>query len=287
MSTAVKSSPRNLPKLSRPRLVTFDAFGTLYEPREDVPSKYASLVKDHCGIDVRPEVLRNNFGSSMKRMVSEHPHYGKYTLLDPERQNTSDSSSQLYHHVREWWESVIKQTFEPIELPADTLVMLYDYYSSAEAYQVYADVVPLLKSLVEKDHIPVALISNSDPRFDLVLKDLGLSQYFENKVFLSYHTGFEKPDPRIFTHVQDNIASNVTVDGNMYGGYCWHIGDELEKDCRAAAEVPGWKGILIDRTGSQGKGQLGDNQLIVGDLRQVRELFLNLADEKKEVEEET
>lgn len=258
--------PTQALRMTRPSLITFDAFGTLYTPRGKIQEMYGSLVKDHCGVSVSTETLRANFPKAVKQMRLEHPHYGKHTLS---KSNTTQEQKEV-DYLREWWAGVIQKTFAPVVLPQDTITMLYNYFNSADAYQVYTDVVPLLEAL-KKDGIPMAVISNSDSRTLEVLQSLDLYQYFEGNLFLSSHVGFEKPDPRVFEYVR-----KVFGDRGQSMGEIWHVGDEMEKDCKAAAKVEGWKGILIDRTASSSgsSGSLSPNELVVQRLQDVRQLYL-------------
>lgn len=191
-------------------------------------------------------------------MEVEHPQYGKFTLVDNPQQD----------HVKLWWDGVIERTFAPIELPTDTITMLHDFFSSGQAYEVYRDTVPLLKKL-QQDNIPMAIISNSDVRSLKVLDSLNLLQFFDGNVFLSCDTGLEKPDSRVFQFVESEFRKK-----GLSHGQIWHVGDDPRKDSMAAANVPGWKGILIDRSDSgTANTEPSPNQVVVRDLREVAELY--------------
>lgn len=245
-------------KLKKPKLITFDAFGTLYTPRDDIPQLYSSIVKKHSGIYVPPESLRANFPVALKEMLTLHPHYGKHTLVQ--------NSAEGFDHTRQWWSSVLKKTFAPVELPEATINALYDYFDTEEAYFVYDDVIPALDALA-KDGIPIALVSNSDSRVFTILENLKLLRYVEGRIFLSHEIGFEKPDPRLFHHVKDTLSPQLAE-----GDECWHLGDDLEKDIKAASNVPGWRGILIDRTNEFQPADLED-VLAITDLRDLPSLY--------------
>ena len=246
-----KSLHYMFPKLKRPKLITFDAFGTLFDLKDSAPALYSQLVKNHCGIHVPPKYLERRFPDVMRSMMRNHPQYGKFTLL-----NVAD-------HVQEWWFRVIKQTFHPIELEPATISELYTYFGSPESYQVYEDVVPLLAA-IKKDMIKVAVISNMDSRFQHIMDGLGLDDFFDkSNTFLSYDMLMEKPDPGVFIY-----ARHKMIHGD--DGYCWHVGDEVKKDYIAANKVKGWKGFLIDRDNSR---KLESDSLVLHDLRDLNKFY--------------
>lgn len=239
------------PKLQRPKLITFDAFGTLFSAKGSAPTLYSQLVKDHCGIHVPAKYLEQKFPDVMRSMMKDHPQYGKFTLF-----NTND-------HVKEWWSRVIEKTFQPIELKSDTISALYAYFGLPESYQVFEDVIPLLAAL-KKDKVKMAVISNMDSRFPRIMEGLGLDEFFnDSNTFLSYNMLMEKPDPRVFIYAREKMV-------NSNEGYCWHVGDEIKKDLVAANNVKGWKGFLIDRDYYH---KLDSGSLVIHDLRELKNFY--------------
>lgn len=104
--------------------------------------------------------------------------------------------------------------------------------------------------------ISVGVITNSDDRVPVILSSLGLkigsrrhgmypptqdsnSGEDVNFVVMSYDVGYEKPALEIF-----NAAADLACVSPAHGDWCLHIGDDLDKDLKAA-EAAGWDGILL------------------------------------------
>ena len=141
-------------------------------------------------------------------------------------------------------------------------------FSSSEGYRLYPDVLPFFRSLREatgylhtyRSDIKIGVLTNSDDRVPQILSSLGLSvgpwrygtglsnqqrpsgNYHDiDFVALSYDIGFSKPDPQIFEATK-KMAQQATKDSLE----CLHVGDDLEKDYKAA-QVAGWRSVLLDR----------------------------------------
>ncbi|GAB1209935.1 hypothetical protein APSETT445_008723 [Aspergillus pseudonomiae] len=140
------------------------------------------------------------------------------------------------------------------------------------------------------DRVLVGVISNSDDRVPAVLKSLGLRvgdcradegidsmrlSGFEERdssgmegsgmndsvkdidlVITSYEAGVEKPSPRIFEVAmrQAKALARADVPGDWT---CVHVGDDFEKDYRAAVGA-GWDGYFLAR-GDDARSGDGDN----------------------------
>ncbi|OGM41208.1 haloacid dehalogenase-like hydrolase [Aspergillus bombycis] len=141
------------------------------------------------------------------------------------------------------------------------------------------------------DRVLVGVVSNSDDRVPAVLKSLGLRvgdcradegvdsmrlSGFEERsssgvegsdtndgvkdidlVITSYEAGVEKPSPRIFEVAmrQAKALARADVPGDWT---CVHVGDDCEKDYRAAVGA-GWDGYFLARGDDARSGDDGDN----------------------------
>lgn len=155
-------------------LVTFDALGTLYKFREPVAVQYSKVARS-CGLNAKVDLkkLDHAFRSSFKHHNASYPNYGKGKLDNPE----------------EWWNLVVKQAFGQVvgggesALPPTLGTALYKHFSSGAAYELFSDVRPFLQSMtaIKRRAVdpggPIVLtgvVTNSDPRVEVVLRDLGL-----------------------------------------------------------------------------------------------------------------
>ncbi len=78
------------------------------------------------------------------------------------------------------------------------------------------------------NEVQLAVISNFDGRLRVILEQLGISKFFKH-VFLSSELGADKPDPEIFRRALNVIHREPNE--------VLHVGDEPERDWKAAASV--------------------------------------------------
>lgn len=85
----------------------------------------------------------------------------------------------------------------------------------------------------------LAVVSNSDGSVQRALEGLGLTRHLE-AVFDSHIVGYEKPDPRIFTHALEQLdaAASTSV----------HVGDMYFQDV-AGSRQAGLHSVLLDPFG--------------------------------------
>ncbi|KAK3686151.1 hypothetical protein B0T22DRAFT_538342 [Podospora appendiculata] len=249
-------------------LLCFDAFGTLYKPRQPIGDQYMRMAKRH-GLarqSVTPEVLEARFKSAFDSRTALWPNYGRGTGMTSEV----------------WWRAVVIETFRPL-LPADRAAVeevlapaLVKRFATARAYVAAPGVSDLVarremvlrrlkqgQGLGQVGKIVIGVISNSDERVVDVLRDFGLrvapvrvgvkpeekgegngkgEEYDVDFCCLSYDVGVRKPDPRIFEAAEE-LAREVAGE-DVDGWIKVYVGNELRKDVVAAREA-GWHGILL------------------------------------------
>ncbi|KAF7125627.1 hypothetical protein CNMCM5793_001866 [Aspergillus hiratsukae] len=172
-------------------LLTLDAFGTVFQPRQPVPDQYAAAAHAF-GLPrstITPDRLKAAFKSTLKRQSQRRPNYGRDDVL-----------RGAYGGPRQWWEEVIRGSFVQVltstqtgtgtvdgaDAVPDALVShLLDRFAGSEGYALFDDVAPFLsvvravksrrRGLGPFERVLVGLISNSDDRVPAVLKALGLS----------------------------------------------------------------------------------------------------------------
>lgn len=176
----------------RTLLLTFDAFDTLFHPREPVPNQYASTAHEF-GLSrtaITPQKLKAAFKTTFQEQASRYPNYGRADVL-----------RGRYGGPKQWWEEVIRGSFKrtlagtesrdvrdstsstdaDTELPDGFVGALIELFAGAEGYTLYDDVVPFFTRMRELkaakgrfDQVIVGVVSNSDDRVPAVLKALGL-----------------------------------------------------------------------------------------------------------------
>lgn len=105
-------------------------------------------------------------------------------------------------------------------------------------FEIYADVLPLLRCLRERD-VRVAVVSDWDCTLAEHLDRLGVRAWVD-EVVVSALVGVAKPDPRIFATALARLG--VTRDAAIA------CGDDPVRDL-AGADAAGIRAVLIDREG--------------------------------------
>ncbi|KAJ5549042.1 hypothetical protein N7513_006276 [Penicillium frequentans] len=179
---------------NRTLLLTFDAFDTLFHPREPVPNQYASTAHEF-GLSrtaITPQKLKAAFKTTFREQASRYPNYGRADVL-----------RGRYGGPKQWWEEVIRGSFKrtlsgtesrdarditsstdpDTELPVGFVEALIELFAGAEGYTLYDDVAPFFTRMRELktasmkgrfERVIVGVVSNSDDRVPAVLKALGL-----------------------------------------------------------------------------------------------------------------
>jgi putative hydrolase of the HAD superfamily len=211
------------------KVVFFDAGGTLFRPYPSVGEVYARTAAKH-GVPVDAARVEAEFHDRW------HGRNGMTTL-------TGLSSEKV---EREWWYALVRDVFGNLGEFDDFEAFfqeLYDLFARAECWRLFDDTVPVL-DLLKAEGYRLGIISNWDHRLFSIVKQLGLSPYFE-RVTASSAVGAAKPGRRIFEAALE--AMNIPPAEGI------HVGDSLEDDYHGASRA-GLKAVLIDR---HGKGYNG------------------------------
>ncbi|KAL6452679.1 hypothetical protein SBY92_001941 [Candida maltosa Xu316] len=235
-------------KFPRPNFISFDLFGTLYDPKKSVPEQYYDIAHHEFGIDKSIEEINAEFPIVYDEMMKQYPNYGK--------------GFDKFDNCDQWWLELIIRLFKLDRHDEKALALchrLIHHFTTDEAYFVYDDVIPTLQGLEERG-IKLVVGSNSDLRALTILESLKLKKYFHcsehfhcSGIFLSYSSGDAKPTKEFFDRIaltEYKAQINEHFRGKHAPGQflanCWHVGDSYSNDFIGAVRA-GWNGILIDR----------------------------------------
>jgi putative hydrolase of the HAD superfamily len=213
--------------LSLPRVIFLDAFGTLFGVQGSVGQIYSRVASKY-GVNCAPELLNKYFYIAFKAAAP---------CIFP-GVPTADISS----HECDWWREINRQTFtaaEVIEQFGDLDVFfedLYQYFTTAAAWDIYPDVIPALTNW-QRSGVQLAIISNFDSRLHTVLEVLGLNHYFST-VTISTAVSAAKPQAEIFTAALNKHQ--------CLPQFAWHIGDSFDDDYLGASRA-GLTAIWLNR----------------------------------------
>jgi putative hydrolase of the HAD superfamily len=198
--------------------VTLDVGGTLLFPYPSVGDVYAEVMADH-GI----EVARGQLEERFRRMFA-------LTRVGP-RAVVDDSTE------KEFWRGLVREVIGDFcrEDGFEALFEdLYDAFANPDRWRTAADAVSTIEELTNRGY-RLAVLSNADSRLRHVLEVLGISGLVE-KVFISAEVGFEKPDPRIFRHVEQVLQ--------VQPFQVVHVGDSQFHD-GDGARAAGWSPFVL------------------------------------------
>jgi putative hydrolase of the HAD superfamily len=202
------------------RAILFDAAGTVFHLTKTVGDHYAYVSRE-VGLNLDAQQLERAFHAAWQQMP-------RRPAIDGPRENDD----------KDWWRALVGRVFDQVapslsEFDRDNFFeVAYEHFAEAGVWKLYPEVLEVLEQLRER--FQLAVISNFDGRLRFILQNLGISKYFAH-VFISSELGADKPDPEIFRRA----LKVMHLDANEV----LHVGDDAEKDWKAAAAV----GLLVFR----------------------------------------
>lgn len=213
--------------MNPPKVIFFDAVGTLFGVRGSVGEAYAQLAK-RFGVDVDDRLLDKAFLESFRAA--------------PQAAFPGVERTQLPRYEFEWWKAIATDTFKRAGVFdnfvdfATFFTEIYDYFATSEPWLIYHEVFPTLERLYSSG-IELGILSNFDSRLYSVLEALDLADFFSS-VTISTEAGAAKPDPKIF---QVGLKKH-----RCDPAQAWHIGDSYQEDYEGAIAV-GIRAIWLNR----------------------------------------
>lgn len=196
------------------KAISFDAVGTLIYLTKTVGDHYAQIGAE-IGVKLEAAKLEAAFRSAWKQMPPR-------PAIDGPRIDDD----------KEWWRQLVELLLREAapslgQLDGDNFFEIaYEHFAEAGVWALYPDVLAVLEKL--QPRFQLAIISNFDGRLRFVLEHLGVRKYFAH-IFLSSELGADKPDPEIFRR--------ALVLTRLEPGEMLHVGDDPERDWRAASEA--------------------------------------------------
>ncbi|MDQ2868078.1 MAG: HAD family hydrolase [Verrucomicrobiota bacterium] len=196
------------------RALFFDAAGTLLHLTRSVGENYAEIAR-RFGANLDARDLDRAFHETWKKMPLRPP-------IDGPRPDDD----------KPWWRDLVDDVLARVpNVPANFdraqfFDAAYAHFAEPGVWLLFPDVRDTLTELQPRYRLFV--VSNFDHRLRAILADLGIADFFE-QIFLSSELGADKPHPEIYQRAlrQSGLSVNEVC----------HIGDDPERDCRAAAGV--------------------------------------------------
>jgi putative hydrolase of the HAD superfamily len=205
------------------KAIFLDAVGTLFHLTQTVGDHYA-LVGSQVGLKLNARQLDRAFYTAWKQVP-------RRTAIDGPRRNDD----------KDWWRDLVNLVLDQVapslsEFDRDNFFEIaYEHFAEPGVWELYPEVVDVLEKL--QPRFQLAVISNFDGRLRFILWHLGISKYLGH-VFISSELGADKPDPEVFCRAVKLI--------DLKPNQVLHVGDDSERDWKAAAEA-GLSVFKLDR----------------------------------------
>ena len=196
------------------KAISFDAVGTLFKLTKTVGDHY-TYVGSEVGLGLDAQNLECAFHTAWKQMPQR-------AAIDGPRPNDDKG----------WWRELVNFVLDQVapslsEFDRDNFFEIaYEHFAEPGVWELYPEVVDVLEKL--QPRFQLAVISNFDGRLRFILGQLGISKYFAH-IFISSEIGADKPDPEIFRRAVKFIGVRPNE--------VLHVGDDSERDWKAAAEA--------------------------------------------------
>jgi putative hydrolase of the HAD superfamily len=216
--------------MKRPKVIFFDAVGTLFGVRGSVGEVYSAIAHQH-GVEAPAEALNHAFFQNFKS-ASPMAFPGVAPDDIPEREFS-------------WWWAIAAQTFQQVGVLdqfdnfAGFFANLYAHFATAEPWYLYPDTLSTLEHW-RSQGVELGVLSNFDSRLHKVLPAMGLADYFSS-VTISTEVGAAKPSAAVF---QVALQKHGALPSQA-----WHVGDSFKQDYQGAKDV-GMRGIWLRRRDS-------------------------------------
>ncbi|MDP7473198.1 MAG: HAD-IA family hydrolase [Vicinamibacterales bacterium] len=129
-----------------------------------------------------------------------------------------------------------EQDREALARLAHDLAPLMDRVGRVAFWSYVLPGVPEALAGLRERGLNLSVVSNSDGTVERLLTEVGLRPFFDTVVD-SHVVGYEKPDPRIFTHAMETVGATA--------GTTLHVGDLYEADV-VGARAAGLHALLLD-----------------------------------------
>lgn len=206
----------------KPKLVLFDAVGTLIEPTPNAAVVYHQVAQ-RCGLEVSQDQIASRFGAA----------FGRQEWLDAETHGWTTSESREVQR----WQDVINDVFLETSDTGSLFDALWEHFAQPESWRVFEDAQAAFDTL-QRLGIRWGIASNFDVRLRNIVSGLPeLSGYRE--LFISSEIGWRKPSEAFFRHIQGVV--HLSQEDVLL------VGDHIKNDYQGATEA-GWQCLIVDRT---------------------------------------
>lgn len=206
-----------------PRVIFFDAAGTLFHLPRGVGFHYAQVLARH-GVQRDEALLENAFRTLWQEM--------------PAPQSTAGARVD---DGKGWWRDLVNRVLDRCGVAASEVDRrpffeeLYAEFVRPAVWTLYPETREVLETLAAR--FPLGIITNFDGRFREIAAQLNIDGFFRH-IVISSEVGADKPNARIFRHAVQLAGVEV--------GEALHVGDDRVCDWEGAAAA-GLRVFALDR----------------------------------------
>ena len=220
---------------NRFQVIFFDAAGTLFRVRGSVADVYLRHATNHG--------FKANEGSLAKIQAA----FARAFQDAPPAVFAATEPAQIKQCERMWWFDIVHNVFYRLGMFDRFDIFfeeVFEVFARPDTWKLYPETLKVLEDLKTQQY-ELGIISNFDSRLFVVLRGLGIAEYFQT-VTISSLAHAAKPSGRIFTQALEKHA--VEPEDAV------HVGDSLDEDVKGAQQA-GLMGILVEReSGSATQG---------------------------------
>lgn len=212
---------------NRFQVIFFDAAGTLFRVRGSVADIYLQHAMNH-GFKANEGSL-DKIRAAFARAFQDAPP-AVFAATEP---------AQIKQCERMWWFDIVHNVFYRLGMFDRFDIFfeeVFEVFARPDTWKLYPETLKVLEDLKTQQY-ELGIISNFDSRLFVVLRGLGIAEYFQT-VTISSLAHAAKPSGRIFTQALEKHA--VEPEDAV------HVGDSLDEDVKGAQQA-GLTGILVER----------------------------------------
>lgn len=218
--------------MTPPRLVLFDAVGTLFTPEPSAAEVYFRAGRA-AGSNLALADISHRFTAAFARQESLDAAAGDFR------------TSELRERAR--WRNIVAEVFGDLEETEPLFAILWEHFACPENWRLYEDARDAVDQIARLN-LPWGIASNFDARLRRIAADC-LPELNPHRLFISSEIGFRKPGIQFFRAVEQRTGLDA--------GELLLVGDDWQNDVNGGRQA-GWRVEFVP-AGSE-SGQPGENR---------------------------
>lgn len=217
---------------SKPRLVLFDAVGTLLHPRPSVATAYRQVGQQY-GSRQDEDSIRSRFREALARDAGR--------LVQPAAESRRAGQAPIWPATSEGderrrWLRIVAHVFEDVPQHVQAIFeQLWEHFAAGEHWQLDPQLAAVWRQLESRGY-ELGIASNFDARLLTVCRAHPPLDHSRH-VYYSSQLGFAKPDSRFYAAIERRTGRR--------GAEILIVGDDPLHDWQAPRQF-GWQALLLD-----------------------------------------